>query len=72
MQPHPTTKEHREAVLRRLAEMWDKNPYLRLGQLLLNLTPCRSMADNETLEQRDSRWLNRLYEIHNTELVGLE
>lgn len=32
--PHPTTPEHREELLKALAEAWEKEPYLRLGQLL--------------------------------------
>lgn len=38
-QPHPTTPEHRRAILDALEAQWAKVPHQRLGQLLSNAVP---------------------------------
>lgn len=50
-----TTKEHREKVLECLRWVWENNPYLRLGQLVLNVSEDETvlyyMTDKELVKK---------------------
>lgn len=71
-QPHPTTKEHRDAVLQRLAELWDDCPHLRLGQMLCNMLAVEQMLPYETITDYQARRLRHLHSVADQTLVGLE
>jgi hypothetical protein len=69
-QPHPTTSEHRELVLRRLAELWELNACKRLGQLIANL----ARPTDEYLPESEymSQWRRRIFNIYDLDLVKIE
>ena len=50
----PRTKQHIQTILNRLEKIWWKNKYLRLGQLIGNLSEAYYLEDEDLIKELEA------------------